>query len=384
MINLIHIMKTAIYLGGAIVLLRSAAAILPTYDHRGYPGREQPVLEEDGQVDRSPNLTSLGNNVRITAAEEEEDTKPSKPDIAPIISYSPLEADDVAKFQDPLPPSSYLSLKHHFSVGSTGDQWAITYTPYNDDLTCKTKAAIQEDVAIIAKKGFTSIRVYATDCSTLKHVGSAAASHKLKLILGVHIDDTILMLAQPQINEIVTWAAGKWDIVEMIVIGNEAIFNEFTTAAMLAEFISSSRTILREAGYTGPITTTEPLNILSKYTSTLCPVIDVVAANIHPFFHPEVSADTAGDYVAVELDRLEELCEGMQGVNLETGWPKQGIANGAAVPGALEQWVAIAGIQKAAGGRSVFLGYADDGWKDEGEFGVETSWGSAHIFGIDA
>ncbi|KAL2052961.1 hypothetical protein ABVK25_006902 [Lepraria finkii] len=351
---------------------------------RDYHGREQLVLEEDGQVDRSPNLTSLGNNVQITAAEEEEDTKPSKPDIAPTISYSPLEADDVAKFQDPLPPSSYLSLKHHFSVGSTGDQWAITYTPYNDDLTCKTKAAIQEDVAIIAKKGFTSIRVYATDCSTLKHVGSAAASHKLKLILGVHIDDTILMLAQPQINEIVTWAAGKWDRVEMIVIGNEAIFNEFTTAAMLAEFISSSRTILREAGYTGPITTTEPLNILSKYTSTLCPVIDVAAANIHPFFHPEVSADTAGDYVAVELDRLEELCEGMQGVNLETGWPKQGIANGAAVPGVLEQWVAVAGIQKAAGGRSVFLGYADDGWKDEGEFGVETSWGSAHIFGIDA
>ena len=86
----------------------------------------------------------------------------------------------------------------------------------------------------------------------------------------------------------------------------------------------------------------------------------------------------------MELDRLEELCEGMQGVNLETGWPKQGIANREAVPGVLEQWVAVAGIQKAAGGRSAFLGYADDGWKDEGEFGVETSWGCAHIFGIDA
>lgn len=68
-------------------------------------------------------------------------------------------------------------------------------------------------------------------------------------------------------------------------------------------------------------------------------------------------------------------------VNLETGWPRRGAAHGEAVPGFLEQWMAVAGIMEEAGGVSVFLGFADEGWKDEGEFGVEGSWGCGHVFG---
>ena len=43
--------------------------------------------------------------------------------------------------------------------------------------------------------------------------------------------------------------------------------------------------------------------------------------------------------------------------------------------------MAVAGILKEAGGVSVFLGFGDEGWKDEGQFGVEGSWGCAHVFG---
>ncbi len=51
------------------------------------------------------------------------------------------------------------------------------------------------------------------------------------------------------------------------------------------------------------------------------------------------------------------------------------------MPGYLEQWIAVAGIMQEAGGRSVFLGFRDEGWMDEGVFGVEGSWGCAHVFG---
>lgn len=384
MLNLIHIMKSAIYLGTAIALLRFAAAVLSTHEHGEYPDQDQVVLGDDGQVNKTEGIGILEKIIGTGSAKEVDSAGSSIIHNAAIPVETPLDADNVATFKDPSPPSSYLTQKYRFSVGSITSQWAITYTPYNDDLTCKTRAAIDADVAIIAKKGFTSIRVYATDCSILKYVGSAAAYHKLKLILGIHIDDTILMLAQPQINEIIAWANGNWDIVEMIVVGNEAIFNEFTTPKLLAEFITSARDHFREAGYSGPITTTEPVDILLHNKAILCPVIDVAAANIHPFFHADVSAEIAGDYVISELERLEEICPGMQAVNLETGWPKVGMANGVAVPGVLEQWVAVAGIQKTAGGRSVFLGFGDDGWKEEGEFGVETSWGCAHVFGVES
>ena len=43
--------------------------------------------------------------------------------------------------------------------------------------------------------------------------------------------------------------------------------------------------------------------------------------------------------------------------------------------------MAVAGIMERAGGKSVVLGFRDEGWKDEGVFGVESSWGCAHVFG---
>ncbi|MCJ1459085.1 hypothetical protein MMC28_009462 [Mycoblastus sanguinarius] len=366
-----HIIKAAIYLGAAIALLRSAAAVIPYHNHNN-----QLALQPPADAATAAKLATSTEHLQVAAAQTSGSGQaaPSVYDSAP-----PAPIENAASHNDAVgqSPSSH---KPKFSVSSTGSQWAITYSPYNDDNTCKSKSAVQKDVATIARKGFASIRLYATDCSALQNVGTAAIALQLKLILGVHIDDSDLSAAQPQVNEITTWAAGKWDAVEMVVIGNEVIFNEYCTASALASLISHARSSLRDAGYTGPITTTEPLNILSENAVTLCPVLDIAAANIHPFFHAEVSAEAAGDYVVKSLLLLDNVCPGLEAVNLETGWPSKGLENGLAVPGKMQQIIAIANIMQSAGGRSVFLGFGDDGWKDEGEFGVEQSWGCSHIF----
>lgn len=59
------------------------------------------------------------------------------------------------------------------------------------------------------------------------------------------------------------------------------------------------------------------------------------------------------------------------------------MANGEAVPSREEQGVAIEGIMAEAGGRSVLLGFGDDGWMEEGEFGVEGSWGCDGLFEME-
>lgn len=375
-------MKSIIYLGALVALLRYVVAVFPdSPDHQTYQKRDQDVLgpAEDGR--KSTSVTPLRAEVDI-AIPQAEDNPTSKIHSA----FEVLDAGDSARLHSDDEPAArlnpYLSHKQKFSVGTSSSQWAITYTPYNDNLACKPASAIYADVASIASKGFTSIRLYATDCRALKHVGTVAATHNIKMILGVHIDDPLLGLAQPQIAEIAAWAtgAGSWDMVEMIVIGNEAVFNEFTDAASLAAFIQTARTTFREAGYKGPITTTEPLSILSDHAGVLCPVLDVAAANIHPFFHAEISAEDAGEYVLEQLDQLAEVCEGLEAVNLETGWPKRGRNNGFAIPSVLDQIIAINGIREQAGGRSVFLGYQDEEWKDGGQFDVETSWGCAYMF----
>ena len=257
----------------------------------------------------------------------------------------------------------------------------MTYSPYTASGDCKSASAVSSDIAAIASKGFSSIRLYSTDCSGLEHVGSAASAHGLKLLLGIFISDTGISAAKSQIEEITAHAGGNWEHVEMVVVGNEAVFNGYCSASELAAFITECKTAFQAAGYEGPVTTTEPINILQEEASILCPVLDAAAANIHPFFNADVEASSAGAFVARELALLESICPGLEAYNLETGWPSQGDTNGAACPGVEEQRVAIESIKMLVGGKSAFFSFEDDLWKAEGEFNVERSWGCSQLFG---
>ncbi|PYI01837.1 glycoside hydrolase [Aspergillus sclerotiicarbonarius CBS 121057] len=264
-------------------------------------------------------------------------------------------------------------------VSASGNSMGMTYTPYSNSGGCKSKATVESDIATIANKGFTHIRVYSTDCSTLEYVGAAAKEYGLKMILGVYISSTGTSGAQDQVTAITEW--GEWSLVTLIVVGNEAIQDGYTTAAELASFISSCKSTFSAAGYTGQITTTEPVDIWQEYgTSNLCSVVDVLGANIHPFFNSETTAAEAGTFAESEVTLLKKICTGMDVINLETGWPSAGNANGAAVPGTTEQTTAIKGIRESVGELSVFFSYANDLWKDPGEYDVEQYWGCIDQF----
>ena len=299
--------------------------------------------------------------------------KPAAPAPKPA---PPAEKEAPAVKKPAKQPASHASSP----ITNTGSHWCMTYSPYTSSGGCKSASAITSDVADIATKGFSSIRLYSTDCSGLSAVSSAASAHGLNLVLGIYISDSGISAAEPQIQEIVSWANGQWSAVEMIVVGNEAVFNNFCTAEALATFVASAKSAFQAAGYTGPVTTTETIETLTENKATLCPVMDVAAANIHPFFNGHVAASQAGQFVASQLQLLEQVCPGKEAYNLETGWPSQGEANGAAIPGTWEQEAAVMGIKQAAGGKSAFFSFENDLWKEEGEFGVERSWGCSKLF----
>ncbi|CAF9940016.1 hypothetical protein IMSHALPRED_001715 [Imshaugia aleurites] len=363
-------MKVILYLGAAVALLRSAAAFLPT-DHDNHDDQDQLVFRPAKGINTAANIP--GASTKHTETEP----PPQR------FSSDSLQLHDTPSENTPQTPQ-----KSNFTIGSSSSQWAITYTPYTDALSCLSASSIRSDVATIARKGFSSIRLYSIDCSALLHVGHAARAHGLKMIIGIHIDENSAD-TEIQISEITDWARSNdnddntnWDLIELIVVGNEAIFNSYASATALASLITNTRATLRLSGYPGPLTTSEPLSILSAYAHTLCPTLDLAAATIQPFFHPSVTPGTAGAYVSAELARLAAVCPGgLAAVSLESGWPSRGRANGEAVPGYLEQWVAVAEIVDRAGGRSVVAGFADEAWRDEGQFGVEGSWGCGHVFG---
>ncbi|PBP26376.1 beta-glucosidase [Diplocarpon rosae] len=304
---------------------------------------------------------------------------------APVVkSTSTYEAPVVvptsspAKASKPKPSTTPYATPSSGELGTSGKPWAITYSPYQDNGQCKDSGSVASDIAIIAKAGFTAVRVYSSDCSGLENIGSACETHGLKIILGIFISSTGIAGAGEQLTDIVSW--GKWNLVELFVVGNEAVFSGHCSAAELASFILTCKTAMTTGGYNGLITTTETLDVWEKNAAVLCPVVDVVGCNIHPFFNAAIDAEHAGEFAASQLKIVDGLCPGKYGVNLETGWPSQGSCNGLACPTLENQATAIKSIVAAVGGKSVMFSYVNDYWKEPGAFGCEQSWGSIQNF----
>lgn len=274
-------------------------------------------------------------------------------------------------------PSSSTSSSTPIPSAVNG-QMGMTYSPYANDGNCQDEATVLKNVGEIAKKGFSHLRLYATDCNGLEYVGKAAKQHGLKMIIGVYIDGSGISKAQEQVTAITKWA--QWDLVTLIVVGNESIQSGYVEVGALAGFITSAKQSFKSAGFTGDVTTSESINIWEQSGSSLCSAIDVVGANIHPFFNAQTTADQAGKFAKSEVKILEGICPGKDVVILETGWPNNGQANGAAVPGKEQQATAIKSLVQEVGSQSVFFSFANDLWKDAGEFDVERYWGCIENF----
>ncbi|CAK7205052.1 hypothetical protein SEUCBS139899_007816 [Sporothrix eucalyptigena] len=264
-----------------------------------------------------------------------------------------------------------------------GDQWAITYTPYTNTGGCKSASQVLVDLQEIKAKGFTTIRVYSTDCDTLPNVGAACESVGLKLIIGVFIGEVGCDNSNPdvasQIAAIKAW--GQWDLVELVVVGNEAGNQGFCTPAQLKELIVEVKEIIVEAGCSVPVTTTDTVNMWqdTSFSGVLCEVVDVVACNSHAYFNAETTPSEAGAFVSGQLEIVKSIC-GLEGYVMESGWPSECVANGVATCSVSDQATAISSLKEALGGSIVFFSYSNDDWKDNGSCGCEQHWGCGQLF----
>ncbi|CCU76102.1 unnamed protein product [Blumeria hordei] len=331
-----------------------------------------PKIEQPKQIEE-PEEPEIDEPEELEEPKKEQPKTPKieKPKM-PLVQVPKLTAPEQDKVYF-MPPANIPKTSKPESPELDSGFWAIAYSPYRDDKGCKSAETVKDDISKIRSVGFKSIRIYGTDCSGLENVGNAAKSNGLKMILGIFINDSGVSGAADQVKDILKW--GQWDLVDMIVIGNEALFNKHTSPQELAGFIRSTKSTFRAAGYKGPCTTAEPLNIWESNFKTLCDAIDVVGCNIHPFFNSQVDAPKSGQFVKSQLEIVDQICPGKRGVNLECGWPSAGSCNGKACPGVSEQAKAVTSIKKYAGKSSVLFTYTDDFWKEQGEFNVEQKFG---------
>ncbi|VBB72704.1 Putative Glycoside Hydrolase Family 17 [Podospora comata] len=310
-----------------------------------------------------------------------------KPQAAPEPAPAPAPAPEKPKAVAPPPASTPAKGKGSVGggkLGGKGKHWAMTYTPFRPDGHCKTYSEVDADVKIIASKNFEALRIYSTDCDTLPNVGAAAEKYGLRLIIGLFVgspgcDNGNPTIAQ-QISALKEWK--KWHLVDLCVVGNEALFNGYCSVQQLADLIVHTKKELGSAGYTGPYTTTDVLSAFEAGDmSPVCNVIDVVSANVHAYFNYQTTPGQAGKFVRSQLDAVSKICGGKPSYCMETGWPTSGVCNGAACAGVPQQKEAIASIEQEIGQSVVFFSFRDDPWKKPGACNCERSWGSDKAFG---
>ncbi|KAL8388383.1 hypothetical protein RB599_003209 [Gaeumannomyces hyphopodioides] len=250
---------------------------------------------------------------------------------APKVTETPKQQ----TVEQPKPQSSSPATSPNPPKLGGGNQWAMTYTPYGSGGFCKDAAAVDADIKKIKASGFNSIRVYSTDCDTLPNVGAACKKYGVKMIIGVFIGAPGCDNGNPhvadQIAAIEKW--GMWDLVEMAVVGNEALFNGFCTPDQLVTLITKGQGVAEK----------------------VCGAVDVVGANIHAYFNGNVQPSEAGTFVQSQLQIVESLCGGKTGYVMESGWPSAGNCIQNSCPGKDAQATAIKSIQASIGARRVQL-----------------------------
>ncbi|ODQ66802.1 soluble cell wall protein [Nadsonia fulvescens var. elongata DSM 6958] len=255
------------------------------------------------------------------------------------------------------------------SVGSGGAA-GMVYSPYNSDGTCKSTSQVASDLSQLT--GFPLIRIYGVDCNQVANVLAALGAGQ-KLFVGIY-DVSALTSALDTISSAVSTYA-SWDVIDTISVGNELVNNGSKTVAEITSLCSEARSYARSLGFTGPVVSVDTF-IAVINNPGLCDASDYIAVNAHAFFDGYVTADQAGDWVLLQIQRVWSACGGKKRVMItESGWPSKGDSNNVAVPSDDNQRKAVDSIKKVCGGSTILFTAFNDFWKAPGPFNAEQYWG---------
>ncbi|OUM53200.1 hypothetical protein BVG19_g2464 [[Candida] boidinii] len=252
------------------------------------------------------------------------------------------------------------------STGYSSGTKGVTYSPYAASGACKSLDEVKSDFANLG--GYGLIRLYGSDCNQVANVLQAKSSSQ-KLFLGVYYVNDI----SGEINNIVSAinAHGSWDDVTTVSIGNELVNSGQASVSQVAGYVSTGRSLLTSAGYSGPVTSVDT-HIAIINNPGLCEISDYITFNAHAYWDGNVYPDGAGAWLLLQMQRVWSACGGKKDVFCaESGWPHAGDAFGVCVPSPENQKTALASIASSCGNDVIAFEAYDSLWKS----GTERYWG---------
>jgi len=195
----------------------------------------------------------------------------------------------------------------------------------------------------------------------------------LKLWLGAWVSNDV-KLTQKEIDTTIRLAKENKDIVETVVVGNEALLRRDVSAGQLVSYINEVKQALPDM----IVTYADVWEFWNKHPE-VAPAVDRVTIHILPYWEDTpISVDKALLHVKNIRELMQQKIPDKEIVIGETGWPSEGRMRESAYPSAVNQAIFTRGFVKMAednGWKYNFIEAFDQPWKRMSEGAVGGFWG---------
>lgn len=260
------------------------------------------------------------------------------------------------------------------SATGTHKLQCASYSPFDKDqspLVPFTISAqrVDADLALLARY-FTCVRTYSV--TGFDDVPALAQKHGLKLMLGAWVSADAAA-TRLEIEKLIATANAYPDVVQSVVIGNEALLRKEISGQQLAELITEVKGRVQQ-----PVTYADVWEFWLKHPQ-VAPVVDFITIHLLPYWEDDPTGiDDAIEHVADVREQFGRLFAPKDIFIGETGWPSAGRQRETAVPSRANQARFIRGFIARAehsGWTYNLIEAFDQPWKRQNEGAVGGYWG---------
>ena len=251
----------------------------------------------------------------------------------------------------------------------------VSYSPFDKDQSPLIQPfvlrpeRIDADLELLAKY-FSCVRTYSM--TGMAMLPELARKHGLKVMLGAWVS-TDPVATQQEIDLLIAAANRYPDIVQSVIVGNEALLRKEISGKNLAVLIEQ---VNRQV--TQPVTYADVWEFWEKHPE-VAPVVDFITIHLLPYWEDDPAGiDAAIAKVTKVREHYEQLFAPKPIFIGETGWPSEGRQRETALPSRINEakfmrdFVALA---EQRGWQYNLIEAFDQPWKRANEGAVGGYWG---------
>jgi exo-beta-1,3-glucanase (GH17 family) len=250
-----------------------------------------------------------------------------------------------------------------------------SYTPFDKDQSPFDQPMqlrperMEADLALLAER-FECLRTYSV--TGLEELPNMARKHGLKLIVGAWVSrnpaDTAVEIAG-----LVKIANAHPDVVQAVIVGNEALLRKEVTPQQLVVLIEQVKAQIKQ-----PVTYADVWEFWLKHPE-VAPAVDFITIHLLPYWEDNPAGIENALHEVAEVRQTFGNAYAPKDILIgETGWPSEGRQRETAVPSLVNQAKFIRGFVAMAeqnGWRYNLIEAFDQPWKRVSEGAVGGYWG---------